>query len=128
MDFRADMLRVPWINTTAEDKGAERGIGSDSVAKWRRVLSSGDVALCQWVAGEEMEALGYTRAPTTLATRAKLPLLLCRSGFEFFGRLYRRWRLGGSSYLINVLSKYWRRVFALRKVESSSAQGKTAQT
>ena len=127
LGFTEEMLKVSWINTTVDNKASARGIASDSVAKWQRILSSGDVALCQWIVGEEMERLGYARAPTTPAAWAKLPLLLGRSGLEFLGRLYRRWRLGGSAYLVNVLGKYWRRVLALVNGGSNTAPGETAQ-
>jgi hypothetical protein len=105
-----DMLNVFWINTSIQVKQGSRGIGTESVEKWKKQLSPAMITLCQAVARKEMTSLGYSLAPSTVAATAHLPWLLGRSGVEFMGRLYRRWRWGGLAFLRGELASYWSRL------------------
>ena len=108
--YRDAMLDVGWINTTTQAVQGSRGISAASTGKWKQQLTPEMVALCQLLAKRELQAMHYNFTTVTLATRLKMPLLIGRSGMEFFERLARRWRMGGFDYVRNVLNKYWIRL------------------
>jgi omega-hydroxy-beta-dihydromenaquinone-9 sulfotransferase len=106
LPYNAEMLDVAWTNSTTQQQG-QRGISAASVGKWQKKLTPAMVTLAQTVAKKEMQYLHYQLAPTTWSARLMMPLLLGRSGYEFFERLGRRWRMGGFSFVRNVLENYW---------------------
>ena len=64
----------------------EGAISTDSIGRFREVLSPGQIAFIQWSAGDWMAAFGYQREPVRLSwgdricfLTAKLPLELVRS-------------------------------------------------
>lgn len=113
MEFTPDMLDVRWWNTAEGDRSARKGIVSDAVGRWQATLSPAEVGLCQWISGAALDRVGYTRAPVSLAGRVLMPWLLVRAGFGLADRLFRRWRLGGFSFLMNTLKNYWKELCKL---------------
>lgn len=106
LPFSTDLLDVVWANSTTQQQGS-RGMSAASVGKWRKKLSPAMVALAQAVAHKEMAQLHYEPVPIPLGARLTMPFLIGRSGYEFFERLARRWRVGGFSFVRNVLENYW---------------------
>ena len=105
-----DMLDISYRNAAEEITSKGAGIKADSVGWWRRVLTPGEVATCQWVAKTEMSRHGYERVPVKLADRVKLPYFMGRGTGEFVVRLSRRWRMGGGAFLAHTLVGYGRRL------------------
>jgi len=71
-----------------------------------KTLPPADIILCQRLVEPEMEQLSYDSVSIQLYHWFKIPFLITRSTFEFLNRLYGRWKLGGSAYLLNVLCNY----------------------
>lgn len=115
LPFLPTMLDVAWTNSTVESTSSRRGISGASIGKWQKWLRPEEVALCQQIAQREMLDNDYTPMFFSPLTQLKGAMLVGRSGVEFFERLYRRWRLGGVSYLRNVLNKYWIRLVNVSK-------------
>lgn len=109
MDFCAEMLNVQKRNSAERGEVEKEGISPDAVGRWQRTLTPAEAALCESLAKAELDTLNYRRSPAKFVARARVPLLMTRSMFEFSQRLYRRWRLGGSAYSLNVLLTYWKR-------------------
>lgn len=106
LPFSADLLDVVWANSTTQQQGS-RGMSAASVGKWQKKLSPAMVALAQAVVHKEMRQLHYEPVAVPLTARMAMPFLLGRSGYEFFERLGRRWRVGGFAFVRNVLENYW---------------------
>ncbi len=115
LEYNPEMLRVGWINTTQAIEGNNSGISTAAVGKWRHKLSPEAVSMCQLVAKTQIDQLGYGRMPLKIKTQLKLPLMMIKSGMEFFSRLYTRWRMGGTSYVFGVLSSYRSRMTAFSR-------------
>ncbi len=109
LPYSAEMLDVVWANSTTQQQG-RRGMSAASVGKWQKKLTPAMVALAQMVAKKEMQTLRYPLASIPWSARLAMPLLIGRSGYEFFERLGRRWRVGGFSFVRNVLENYWIRL------------------
>lgn len=92
---------------------SERGIRSDSRGRWRTVLTPPELALCQLLCANEMSEKGYERAAVSFTHRLQIPIILMRSVPEFVVRLSRRWRLGGTRLMWNVLGNYLKRFLHL---------------
>lgn len=110
LEFDPDMLQISYRNPADWQKRKAHGIASDSVERWRDVLTLKELALCQWVVRAEMLKLGYALSPVPITARLGAPVVMLRSTFEFVQRLWRRYRLGGGLYLTNVLINYWKRL------------------
>lgn len=109
LEFQSEMLNVSPGIPAEWGRRRNSGVHADSIGRWQRVLKPAEVALCQWLVKGEMHRLGYSRAPSAFVDQAKIPFLILKSIFEFFQRLFRRWRLGGFSYFVNVLINYCKR-------------------
>jgi hypothetical protein len=118
--YTDDLLNVGWINTTSA-KAKEAGIGTAAVGKWQRDLTPAELSLSQRVAAREFAANDYRLAPVGWRAQAAAPLLLARSGLEFFGRLADRWRTGGTGYARNVLGNYFARARPLSAAEPAES-------
>ncbi|HRW11380.1 MAG TPA: sulfotransferase [Caldilineaceae bacterium] len=114
LEYQETMLDVAWTNSTTQSQG-QRGIGTESIGKWRRHLTPAMVALCQFVARKEMKKFHYAPVAVGVFAQVKAPLLLGRSFYEFFERLWRRWRVGGLSFVRNVLVNYWLRFINIKQ-------------
>jgi hypothetical protein len=117
--FEPTMLDVPSgrpaaAPTTREHRG--RGVATDSIARWRHVMSEPELALIQAINGREMRILHYEEVFVGWGPRMRAVPLVVRSVFEFFGRLSRRARMAGWPFLSLVMGNYMRR--AMRLVSS----------
>jgi omega-hydroxy-beta-dihydromenaquinone-9 sulfotransferase len=104
--FSEDLLHVAERNS-AYEKNKASGLDQSSVGRWQSSLSAGEAYVVQRLADSEMRSLDYTR--TTINGLYHVPtifLVLLRSGFDLLRRLYRRWRLGGTRYLVNTIMNY----------------------
>jgi len=115
LEFDPNLLEIAWTNSTGNAAGKQQGIGAAAIDRWRTQLPVAAIGLCQWMAKQEMKALGY--APIALPVYAYVQMvpLLGRSGIELCQLLYRRWRLGGSAYLNNLFSNYGSRLRGLAR-------------
>jgi hypothetical protein len=107
LPFEEQMLAVNKRNSAYSEEFTE-GITLGSIRRWEQ-LPVGDLAVAQRILRREMDELEYPPARLNPLALGLIPLVLARSGFEFFLRLYRRFRLGGSSFLTTVISNYWKR-------------------
>ncbi|GAB4433625.1 MAG: hypothetical protein Kow00106_26610 [Anaerolineae bacterium] len=106
LHFDPAMLDVEWISTGAGVRKGTRGFQSEPVGRWQDTLQPAEVLIVQMLTAPYLPAFGYERIP--VGWRGWMGLLprLARSGAEFFGRLYRRWRLGGLPFLMTTLNNY----------------------
>ena len=121
LEFEPAMLEVSGWNTADWEARKDRrttGITTYSVGRWHETLTGAEVAVCQLVAAGPMRQLDYALEPSTFSDRLMMLPVGGRSLLEFWLRLFRKWRLGGSSYLISVVANYWRRLGKLLRSES----------
>jgi len=115
LEFEQNILKVSTRNAADWQSKTESHITQVSVGRWTQVLLPAEVGLIQLLLRQEMRTLDYVPQPIELAGLLWIPAILCRSGIEFFVRLYRRWRLGGNRYLKNVLLNYAGRFLKLTR-------------
>ncbi len=115
LTFWHDMLNVQWWNTAEGNRQDRSGIVSDSIGRWKRNLGEGELALCQWVVGNQFTRVGYAPATTSWTGRLSIPWLVFRAGFGLLDRLIRRWRLGGWAFLLNTLKNYSKEIRKLSR-------------
>lgn len=106
LDFAPDLLQVSWGNTTTRSQWSKSGISAAAIGKWESVLSPESVNLCQRVAILEMREMSYQTAPASKLVQFRSMFSLFNTGFELFSRIFRRWRLGGVTYLRAVIYAY----------------------
>jgi omega-hydroxy-beta-dihydromenaquinone-9 sulfotransferase len=110
LDYEPSMIDVTYrISADLSRTGHQRGITTDAVGRWQRILDPKELAVCQLVA-KEMENLGYQKAPIPISSYLAVPFLLLISFIEFGQRLYRKGRLAGSGYVWNVVLNYSKRL------------------
>jgi hypothetical protein len=120
LEYADAMLDVAWVNATTVQAGVKKGINNSAKGKWKKTLKPEAVALCQSITKSEMRLLTYAPEAVPFAARAKALLVISYSGYEFFERLYKRWRLGGTKLLRSVLSDYWARSTSFTKLTPKS--------
>ena len=107
--FDPRMLKVETQNTAYWSEEVLPGISSQFVRRWQSTLTPAEINIAQLLSGEEMQRLDYVHGSTSLVSKLLLPLYFVRSFFEFVQRLYRRFRMGGRIFLLNILKNYYRR-------------------
>jgi hypothetical protein len=112
LEFQPQMLQVASRNQAAWDKESRNhtGITADSVGRGLSVLRSSEMQVCQLIARQEMKDLGYACADTSIKGIVGMPVLFAKSMGKFLIRLYRKQRLGGWKYLLNLGVNYWNRL------------------
>jgi hypothetical protein len=110
LPFAARMLDLEALRQEAGFRLDYGSFSTDPLERWKNKLPPAEIALCQHLVGRQMKSLGYAPVAVPAGQQAKIPLLLGRSGFEFFWRLYKRWRLGGMMFLLNTLRNYGQQV------------------
>jgi hypothetical protein len=113
LPFQEEMLSVGWINSTTIEEDAGYQIGTAAVGKWKNNLPAADVAVCQWVVGNELSANDYPIKSFPPAAYITFPFLLLNSVVEFFLRFYRKWRRGGIDLVRSVFHNYRLRLLRL---------------
>jgi hypothetical protein len=113
LPFEPGMLDISYRNAADWQDSKNAGITAASVGRWQNVLGPAEVAVCQLATRSEMKALEYDPMEIPRQKSLKVPLYLARSSGEFGLRLYRKWRLAGSRYLVNVVINYWKRLLKL---------------
>lgn len=109
LDFEPAMMDARSRNSAEHGESKKAGISADAVGRFRRALTTAEIALIQQLVRPELERHDYPLDPTGLRDKASMPLLATRSAFEFSQRLSRRFRLGGAMYSANILINYWKR-------------------
>ncbi len=109
LEYEPEMMQAPSRNSADHGESSKSGISSDAVERWKRILTPAESAFIQQFVSTEMNLHKYDLTDVKFKDRARMPLLATRSMFEFSQRLYRRWRLGGSLYSMNILLNYWKR-------------------
>ncbi len=120
LEYADAMLEVAWVNATVAHSGVKKGISNSAKGKWKKTLKPEAVALCQQITKSEMKLLHYPPEAVTMAARVKALAVIAYSSYEFFERLYKRWRLGGGKLLRSVLADYWARSMSFAKLTSKS--------
>ncbi|NBC18139.1 MAG: hypothetical protein GVY18_12580, partial [Bacteroidetes bacterium] len=92
------------------------GVRKNSAGRWKRGLASGEVRVCQLAAHRQMRAVGYPPAPVPAKGHIEAVPLLIRSTFAFLSRLYGRWKLGGTAFVLEVLRGYLHRLGKLLRL------------
>jgi hypothetical protein len=110
LPFAAEMLDLEALRQEAGFRIDYGSFSTDPLERWKDKLPPAEIALCQYLVGGQMKTLGYAPVAVPMRQQTKIPLLLGRSGLEFFWRLYKRWRLGGMTFLWNTLQNYGRQV------------------
>jgi hypothetical protein len=110
LPFLDELLNIEHHNPADMKSKQASGISQDSVERWKSVLSMTEVSVIQRLASLEMKNLAYENAVVPLASQFSSMLLYARSALEFFSRLYRRWKLGGTQFLRQVLKNYVKRL------------------
>ena len=112
LDFEPTMIDVPGGNA-ADFSGRKEGIYASSLKRWQKALTPAEVALSQSVLKRELGELGYDAEPIAIRARVEAIWLLLKALEALVSRIVRRWRMGGSSYLRNVLRDYGERLAVL---------------
>lgn len=99
---------------TLKNKKREEGITTQSIGRWKNILSNSEVAICQKFAKEEIIKFEYSFEKLPFLVFLKYPLLLFKSSGEIFYRLYKRWKMGGNIILINTIKGY---IFRFKKLK-----------
>lgn len=108
LDFKPEMLDVRWWNTAEGDRTQRKGIVSDAMGRWTQTLSGSEIALCQWLTGEQFNRAGYNSIPASLSARLVIPWWVLRGSVGLIDRLIHRWQLGGCGFLMNTIKNYWK--------------------
>lgn len=106
LDYDARMMDVPAGNSAEWSPGRGDGVHTASLKRWRKTLSAAELALSQGVLRTDLIELGYELDPTPPAAYVEAIALLWKSLAELVARVVRRWRMGGTSYLLNVIRDY----------------------
>jgi hypothetical protein len=106
LPFDPAMLDIKWVSTAHGVREDIRGFQSEPLGRWKDTLQPAEVLITQMLTAPYLPTFGYERASVGWRGWVGLLPLLARSGVEFFGRLYRRWRLGGLPFLMTTLANY----------------------
>jgi len=116
LTFEPPMLEIQTTNTAYWKEKNFQGISAQFIHRWKRELSDPEINIAQSLTRRQMEEFNYTRKKTSFRSIFILPLYLGKSSVEFFHRLYRRYKMGGTTFLTNVITNYWKRFLQLIKV------------
>ena len=106
------MLEVTLHNSAYWGNTPAKGISAEYVAKWRKVLTPGELRVIQLLLRREITAAGY-QLETVRGGRARAVVIMLESIPEFLQRLYHRYKLYGASYLWTIIAGYWHRLVKL---------------
>jgi len=109
--FYKRQLDVPKRNSSLwENRPA--GIGPESINKWKKILTSEEIVLCQSISKHEMQLYFY-EIKNIKPNLFKLISILLGSIAEFFARLVKRLRMNGLKFVMNIIRLYWRKFIQL---------------
>lgn len=111
-----EFLEVPFDNglldverRTSANWDAKKAAKQDLTPRYRRMLHPSEIAISQSVLKQELAWLGYSLDTIRLRHRLLAPFLLVRSGWDLWLRIFRRWTLRGTGYIIDMFKMYLRR-------------------
>lgn len=111
LDLKYDpqLLSQKMTNPASDSLIGKSGISTASISSFKSYLSKKEMALIQKLTKYEMEKYNY-KPIKTLFTDNLLSLSFYLTSIpEFFSRLYKRYKMGGVPYLVQILSTYWLR-------------------
>ncbi|HNB52244.1 MAG TPA: sulfotransferase [Anaerolineales bacterium] len=106
LPYEPTILDVSTGNTAYVSEKDFMGISDKFVSRWKNELVSGEINFPQLVARSEMQIHGYPMVATSFSSWMLSIGYFFKSLLEFFVRLYRRYRLGGTQYLKTVIKNY----------------------
>lgn len=106
LPYEPTILDVSTGNTAYISEKDFSGISDKFVSRWKNELVSGEINFPQLVARSEMQLHEYPMVATSFSSWIVSIGYFFKSLFEFFVRLYRRYRLGGAQYLKTVIKNY----------------------
>lgn len=115
LPFDTKMLDIGWVNTTTRLKQSSKGISRAAIGKWKQNLPSEDVVLCQQITKSELISLDYEIVKYGPYDYLKMIYPLSKSVPELLRRIYKRWKLGGATFLRDILKNYWLRFLNLSR-------------
>ena len=109
--FRPEFLQVGWVNATSKTThNAGDGISRAAVDRWKQSLTPEEIFVCQTVLRHELREFGYAFEPTSLAAKAKSPVILGRSAAHLLARLGKRRPAGIDQRRSDTVQRVYRRV------------------
>ena len=113
LKFDDYLMNVTVGNPAEMEKKHEEGISASSIGRYKKLLTSEEVAMCQRVDKEEMAYFGYEFMSVTWLDRFKTSFIIMRSLLVLPRRLWKKWRTGGTEQFQNILLDYSRRFIRL---------------
>lgn len=108
IEFYERQLDVPKRNSSLwQNKPV--GIGTQSVEKWKRILTPEEASICQFLTRRQLKARNY-EVGNIESNNYKILTMLINSIGEFFQRLLNRMKMFGPKFLINILHLYWKKL------------------
>jgi len=107
MPFNPALLQVE--RRTSAKWDAKKTPEKDTTPRYRRMLHPSEIAISQSVLKGELVWLGYSLDAIAFRHRMLAPFLLIRSGWDLWLRIFRRWSLRGTAYIVDMFKMYMRR-------------------
>jgi hypothetical protein len=111
LQYTQEMLQVSITNSTSHRPDSPSGISASAIDWWQTQLPESAILICNRVNRAEIRDRGYE--PYHVRHKRSylaLPIVLSRSLWEFCRIVWKRWRLRGTAYLLDLSSSYLRRV------------------
>lgn len=107
MPFHSDMLKVQRRSSSKWDDKKKQP--SEQKPRFVHMLHPCEIALSQRILAKELKWLGYQQEPISRYHSLLSPLLLFRSVWDLWLRIFRRWSYRGTPYLLDMFRMYFRR-------------------
>ena len=99
------MLDVQWRNSANRNNIGKAGMGTQSVEKWKSVLSEEEIAATEAVTKKEMLQVGYVPTCKRKLRFSKSIALILYSFFDILARLYRKHKFFKQWHFINIIKE-----------------------
>jgi hypothetical protein len=111
LEYRRDMLQVHVTNSSSQRAGNRIGFSTEAISHWRTQLPESAILICDRIARREIKDGGYDfyHAQHKLSYLA-LPFIVLRSMWELCRIAWKRWRLRGTPYLMDLGRSYLKRL------------------
>jgi hypothetical protein len=106
--FYDNQLDVPRRNSSIWES-RPKGIGTQSIEKWKKILTAEEIYICQKITCRQIRKLEYIHHKIKI-NWCTLIQLIFRSFSEFFVRLYKRSKMGDRKFFLYILNYYWKKL------------------